>query len=559
MNSANATPLYQYSCAEVLDGHRARLADKKIASLFSDNSMRAEEYCIEAAGLELDYSKNCIDALLLDTLMCMASEAGLDEKRRAMFAGEKINYSENRSVLHTALRDFSNADPKVDGQSIKSEIKDVRNKIKELTSKIHSGVWTGYSGKKIRHIINIGIGGSFLGVKTVLDGLQPWWHDDIETHYVANIDPTDLHQVFKNIEPETSLFIIASKSFSTLETKSNATAARDWMKSQGIPESEIHRHFVAISSNVLAATAFGIAKENIFPMGDWVGGRYSLWSAIGLMIPLATSYDVFERLLRGAGEMDQHFLTAPLSENMPVIMGLLGVWHQNWCGAESHAVLPYDSRLASFPKHLQQMDMESNGKTVSYKGERVNYHTGEIVWGDVGTNGQHAYHQLLHQGSRLIPVDFIVPLKSYNPIGDQHRWLVSHAFAQSQALMNGKSINQAREELSGKGLNKVQLESVARQKAIPGNRPSNVLTMESLSPENLGALIALYEHKVFVQGVLWELNSFDQWGVELGKVLGDKMYQHLSEVIYTDCEDGSTNKLINKYRRVHQQDLSETA
>ncbi|PVZ70217.1 glucose-6-phosphate isomerase [Pelagibaculum spongiae] len=546
--AVNTTPLSQYASAKILAAHRDRLSSQTISGLFASDPRRAETYLISAAGLELDFSKNAIDQPLLKTLAAMAGEAGVAEKRTAMVAGEKINSSENRAVFHTALRDFTNSDPQVDGESIKPGIEDVLQKIRILTSNIHGGKWTGYSGKKIRHIINIGVGGSFLGIKAVLDGLQPWQRDDITTHYIANIDPTELHQVLTNIDAETALFIVASKSFSTLETKLNATAARSWMLEQGVPEQDIHRHFVAISSNISAATAFGIAKDNIFPMGDWVGGRYSLWSAIGLMIPLATSYAVFERLLKGAGAMDQHFLTAPFTENMPVVMALLGIWHQNWLGAESHAVIPYDSRLTTFPKHLQQMDMESNGKTVTRDGEAVHYHTGAVIWGDVGTNGQHAYHQLFHQGSRLVPIDFIVPLQSCNPIGAQHRWLVAHAFAQSQALMQGKNLEQARAELANKGLNESQLESLARQKVIPGNRPSNMLTMDRLTPENLGALVALYEHKVFVQGIIWNLNSFDQWGVELGKVLGNKIFDCLSEDAFSDVEDSSTNRLIKKFK-----------
>ena len=544
------SPLRQYAVSPTLETHCQNLAETPLTQLM-EQPERCRQLTIEAAGLCLDYSRHRITPESLSDLIKLAEEARIEEHRETMFAGSKINTSEQRAVLHTALRNRAQRPVLVEGTDVMPSIQDTLERMRALCQRIHSGEWTGYTGKPIQHIVNIGIGGSFLGVKTALDGLRPFHREGLTAHYVVNVDPADLTATLKVIDPETTLFIVASKSFSTLETRVNAEAAKAWMLEQGMPEQDSQRHFVAVSNNIDKATQFGIAPDNILPLWNWVGGRYSLWSAIGLMIPLMTSFTIFERLLHGAYSMDEHFRIAPLQQNMPVIMALLGIWYSNYFGAQSHAVLTYTSDLEAFPAHLQQMDMESNGKRVTTDGQSVSWQTGPVIWGGVGTNGQHAYHQLLHQGTRLIPVDIIAPMISQTPIGDHQDWLFAHALAQTQALALGCSEEMIRDELAKQGTSQEMINTLAPQKTIPGNKPVSLLVMESLTPETLGALIALYEHKVFVQGVIWGINSFDQFGVELGKVLGDQIFEQLTGHSARNSDDPALNQWVQRYRRVH--------
>ena len=546
--SSPMTPLSHLSSSDKLVELQKQLAGTHLRDLFDEDKQRFDKYTMEAAGLFLDYSKNLINDDVLANLTKMAEEARLPEAINAMFSGEKINNTEGRAVLHTALRYFGTDPIMVDGKDVMPMIRDTHKRMKEITQQVHKGEWKGHTGKPVKHIVNIGIGGSYLGLKTAINALTPYHVEGLEHHYVANIDPNEISEVLRKIDPETTLFIVASKSFGTLETLQNAQAARRFMLEQGCAEADIRKHFVAISTNLKAIDEFGIAQENTLPLWDWVGGRYSLWSTIGLMISLVVGFDNFERLLKGAGEMDNHFKTAPLDKNMPVLMGMLGIWYQNYFGAESHAVISYDYFLRDFPGHLQQMDMESNGKRTTLDGKTVDYQTGAVIWGGTGTNDQHAYHQLLHQGTRLIPVDFVAPATSHNPLGEQHPWLFANAVAQSQAMMQGKTLEEIRDEMLAAGVAAEDVERLAPHKVIPGNRPNNMIVPEKITPEVAGALIALYEQKVFVQGVLWQVNSFDQWGVELGKVLGNRVYDRITEKGATTDQDSSTNGLVNRFK-----------
>ena len=547
--SSPMTPLSHLSSSDKLVELQKQLAGTHLRDLFDEDKQRFDKYTMEAAGLFLDYSKNLINDDVLASLTKMAEEARLPEAINAMFSGEKINNTEGRAVLHTALRYFGTDPVMVDGKDVMPMIRDTHKRMKEITQQVHKGEWKGHTGKPVRHIVNIGIGGSYLGLKTAINALTPYHVEGLEHHYVANIDPNEISEVLRKIDPETTLFIVASKSFGTLETLQNAQAARRFMLEQGCAEADIRKHFVAISTNLKAIDEFGIAQENTLPLWDWVGGRYSLWSTIGLMISLVVGFDNFERLLKGAGEMDNHFKTAPLDKNMPVLMGMLGIWYQNYFDAESHAVISYDYFLRDFPGHLQQMDMESNGKRTTLDGKTVDYQTGAVIWGGTGTNDQHAYHQLLHQGTRLIPVDFVAPATSHNPLGEQHPWLFANAVAQSQAMMQGKTLEEIRDEMLAAGVAAEDVERLAPHKVIPGNRPNNMIVPEKITPEVAGALIALYEQKVFVQGVLWQVNSFDQWGVELGKVLGNRVYDRITEKGATTDQDSSTNGLVNRFKQ----------
>ncbi|WP_448215502.1 glucose-6-phosphate isomerase [Endozoicomonas sp. 2B-B] len=543
------SPIQHLPESSSLETLQQKMAGTHLRELFAADKDRFERYSLEAAGLFLDYSKNLINDDVMSSLMTMAEQARLPEAIKATFRGDKINYTEKRAVLHTALRNFGTDPVMVDGEDVMPKIRDTHKRMKGITDSVHSGEWQGFTGKAIKHIVNIGIGGSYLGLKTVINALTPYHVEGLEHHYVANIDPNEISEVFRRIDPETTLFIVASKSFGTLETLQNAQAARAWMLEKGCAESDIRKHFVAISTNLKAIDEFGIAQENTLPLWDWVGGRYSLWSTIGLMISLVVGFDNFQKLLKGAWEMDKHFAQAPLEKNMPVILGMLGVWYQNYFGSESHAVISYDYFLRDFPGHLQQMDMESNGKQTRRDGSTVNYQTGAVIWGGTGTNDQHAYHQLLHQGTRLIPVDFIAPATSHNPLGEQHPWLFANALAQSQAMMQGKNLDEVREELTKAGISSADIDALAPHKVIPGNRPNNMIVPEKITPEVVGALVALYEQKVFVQGTLWQINSFDQWGVELGKVLGNRVYDRLKESGTTSDQDSSTNGLANRFKR----------
>ncbi|WP_225775319.1 glucose-6-phosphate isomerase [Pseudomonas sp. Marseille-Q5115] len=537
---------------QALKEHRAAMQHFSMREAFQADPERFGTFSLSACGLFLDYSKNLITKETRDLLVQLANEVKLTEAINSMFDGEILNASEGRPALHTALRRPIGDKLKVGGTNIMPEVHKVLGQITELVTRIHDGLWRGYTEKPITDVVNIGIGGSFLGPELVSEALLPYSQKGVRCHYLANIDGSEFHELSAKLRAETTLFIVSSKSFGTLETLKNAQAARAWYLAQGGSEAELHRHFIAVSSNNAAAVAFGIREENIFPMWDWVGGRYSLWSAIGLPIALSIGTANFKELLSGAHTMDQHFQTAPFSSNMPVLLALLGVWYGNFWGAQSHAILPYDHYLRNITKHLQQLDMESNGKSVRQDGSPAVTDTGPVIWGGVGANGQHAYHQLLHQGTQVIPADFIVPVVSFNPVADHHQWLFANCLSQSQALMLGKTRAEAEAELRAKGVAEAEVERLAPHKVIPGNRPSNTLVVERISPRRLGALVAMYEHKVFVQSVVWGINAFDQWGVELGKELGKNVYQRLIGDVEEPAEDASTQGLIDFFRSRHR-------
>jgi glucose-6-phosphate isomerase len=537
---------------QALSDHRKAMQNFSMREAFNEDPQRFNEFTLSSAGLFLDYSKNLITAETRQLLVNLANEVGLKDAIKAQYDGELVNASEGRPALHTALRRPVGDKLLVNGVNVMPEVHKVLNQITDLVGRIHDGLWRGYTEKPITDVVNIGIGGSFLGPELVSEALLSYAQKGVRCHYLANIDGTELHELTSKLRAETTLFIVSSKTFSTLETLKNATAARAWYLAQGGSEAELYRHFIAVSSNNAAAVAFGIREENIFPMWDWVGGRYSLWSAIGLPIALAVGMSNFKELLSGAYTMDQHFQNAPFEQNMPALLGLLGVWYGNFWGAQSHAILPYDHYLRNITKHLQQLDMESNGKSVRQDGVPVNTDTGPVIWGGVGCNGQHAYHQLLHQGTQLIPADFIVPIVSFNPVSDHHQWLYANCLSQSQALMLGKTREEAEAELRAKGLSEDEVQRVAPHKVVPGNRPSNTIVCERISPRRLGALVAMYEHKVFVQSVVWGTNAFDQWGVELGKELGKGVYSRLVGSEETPAEDASTQGLINYFRGRHR-------
>jgi glucose-6-phosphate isomerase len=537
---------------QALRQHREQMADFSMRDAFASDDQRFTRFSLNTCGLLLDYSKNLINDTSLDLLIKLAEQAKLPEAIQAQFKGEKVNASEGRSALHTALRSPIGRRLELDGMDLIPQVHRVLNQMTELVSRIHSGLWRGYSDKPITDVVNIGIGGSFLGPQLVSEALRPFTQRGVRCHYLANIDGSEFRELTARLAPETTLFIVSSKSFSTLETLKNALAARDWYLALGGPESELHKHFIAVTSNQPAAVAFGIKAENIFPMWDWVGGRYSLWSAIGLPIALAIGVSNFKELLAGAYAMDQHFSQAPMARNMPVLMAMLGIWYGNFWDARSQAILPYDHYLRNFTKHLQQLDMESNGKSVRQDGSPVNFSTGPVIWGGVGCNGQHAYHQLLHQGTQMIPADFIVPVNSFSPLADHHQWLFANCLSQAQALMHGKTREEAEAELRAQGLSDAEVQRLAPHKVIPGNRPSNILVMNRVAPFNLGALVALYEHKVFVQSALWGTNAFDQWGVELGKELGKGVYQRLTGELSSPAGDASTQGLIQHFRDRHR-------
>lgn len=537
---------------QALTEHRTAMQDFTLRKAFADDPQRFQRFNIEACGLHLDYSKNLIGQDTLELLVRMAEEAHLSDAIEAMFRGDAINASEQRPALHTALRRPLGDKVIVGDRDIMPEVHQVLHRMTELTGQIHEGQWRGYTGKPITDVVNIGIGGSFLGPKLVSEALLPFAQQGVRCHYLANIDGSEFHELTARLDAETTLFIVSSKSFGTLETLKNAQAARAWFLAQGGSEQNLCRHFIAVSSNIAAATEFGISEENILPMWDWVGGRYSLWSAIGLPIALSIGISDFKELLSGAYGMDLHFRESPFAHNIPVILGLLGVWYGHFWGAKSLAILPYDFYLRNITDHLQQLDMESNGKSVRQDGQPVSVGTGPVIWGGVGCNGQHAYHQLLHQGTQFIPADFIVPVSSHHPVADHHQWLYANCLSQSQALMRGKTLAEAEAELRAKGLSEQEVQRLAPHKVIPGNRPSNTIVMENMTPRRLGALIAMYEHKVYVQSVIWGINAFDQWGVELGKELGQAVYSRLVTVDTTTSEDSSTQGLIDFFRSHHR-------
>ncbi|WPC05824.1 glucose-6-phosphate isomerase [Pseudomonas benzenivorans] len=537
---------------QALQDHRARLQNFSMREAFNSDPERFDRLSLSSCGLFLDYSKNLITGETRDLLVRLARDCGLQRAIDALFDGEAVNASENRPALHTALRRPIGDRVLVDGVDVMPEVHRVLHQMTELVGKVHDGLWRGYSEKPITDVVNIGIGGSFLGPQLVSEALLPFAQRGVRCHYLANIDGSSFHELAARLRAETTLFIVSSKSFGTLETLKNAQAARRWYLAQGGSEAELYRHFIAVTSNQEAAVAFGIHEENILPMWDWVGGRYSLWSAIGLPIAMSIGMSNFKELLSGAYSMDQHFREAPFEQNMPVLLALLGIWYGNFWSAQTQAILPYDHYLRNITKHLQQLDMESNGKRVLQDGAPAPCATGPVIWGGVGCNGQHAYHQLLHQGTLLIPADFIVPVVSYNPVADHHQWLYANCLSQSQALMRGKTLEEAEAELRAQGLDEDEVRRLAPHKVIPGNRPSNTLVLERVSPRRLGALVALYEHKVFAQSAIWGINAFDQWGVELGKELGKNVYSRLLGAEQSTAEDQSTQGLIDFFRARHR-------
>ncbi|MDX1724536.1 MAG: glucose-6-phosphate isomerase [Pseudomonas sp.] len=551
-HSSSSSDVTRLASWQALVAHRDQLDGFSLRQAFAADPQRFAKFSLNDCGLFLDYSKNLIDTRTRELLVGLAREAGLPQAIEGLFDGALVNGSEQRPALHTALRRPIGDRVLVDGIDVMPEVQRVLNRMSELVGKVHNGLWRGYTEKPITDVVNIGIGGSFLGPQLVSEALLPFAQRGVRCHYLANIDGSSFHELAAKLHAETTLFIVSSKTFNTLETLKNAQAARSWYLAQGGSEGELHRHFMAVSSNRKAAMAFGIREENILPMWDWVGGRYSLWSAIGLPIAMSIGISNFKELLAGAYRMDQHFQSAPFERNMPVLLALLGIWYGNFWGAQSHAILPYDHYLRNITKHLQQLDMESNGKRVRQDGSAVSTASGPVIWGGVGCNGQHAYHQLLHQGTALIPADFIVPVSSYNPVADHHQWLFANCLSQSQALMLGKSRDEAEAELRSQGLDEDEVRRLAPHKVIPGNRPSNTLVLERVSPGRLGALIALYEHKVFAQSAIWGTNAFDQWGVELGKQLGQGVYARLVGSEQDAAEDGSTQGLIDFFRGRHR-------
>ncbi len=521
----------------------------RLHELFEEDPDRFKKYSLQFEDILVDFSKNIINDEGVKLLVELANEIELGEAIHAMFSGERINRTEDRAVLHTALRNRSGDPVLCNGEDVMPEINRVLDQMKEFSTAILTGTWKGYSGKAITDIVNIGIGGSDLGPYMVTEALKPYW-TTVTPHFVSNVDGTHLVETVKTLDPETTLFIIASKTFTTQETMTNAASARQWFLDKTNGEGVVAKHFVAVSTNSKEVTAFGIAPENMFVFWDWVGGRYSLWSSIGLSICCTIGFDNFVKMLEGAHAMDQHFRTQPFEKNIPVILGLLGIWYNNFFGASSEAILPYDQYLHRFAAYFQQGNMESNGKSVDRDGAPVIYQTGPIIWGEPGTNGQHAFYQLIHQGTKLIPCDFIAPVFSHNPIGDHHEKLLSNFFAQTEALMNGKSREDVVRELQAAGMSADDIDFQAPYRVFDGNRPSNSILFRQLTPRTLGSLIAMYEHKIFVQGVIWNIYSFDQWGVELGKVLAKKILPELANAEETTAHDGSTNGLINYFKRL---------
>jgi len=534
---------------KALQAHAAATRASPLRDLFTQNPKRGEIFSIRWQDLLLDYSKNWITTETLVLLRTLLQEAKVEELRDRMFRGEKINSTENRSVLHIALRRPTHQPLKVDGQDVMPEVEKVRQQMKTFSEKVRSGEWKGYTGQPISHIVNLGIGGSDLGPVMVTEALKPYARRDLKLHFVSNIDSTHLAEALRTCQPATTLFLVASKTFTTQETLTNAHSARKWFLEEARDEKHIAKHFVALSTNEPEVKKFGIDPANMFPFWDWVGGRYSLWSAIGLSIVLSIGYERFAELLAGAHAMDEHFLKTPAEQNLPMTLALLGVWYNNFHGAQTHAILPYDQYLHRFPAYFQQGDMESNGKRVDREGKLVAWDTGPIIWGEPGTNGQHAFYQLIHQGTKLIPCDFLASVETFNPMGSHHDILLANFFAQTEALMKGKTEAEARKELEKDSLKGEALEKLLPHKVFPGNRPTNSILVQRFDPKTLGALIALYEHKIFVQGAIWNINSYDQMGVELGKQLAKKIEPELSKPGLVTSHDSSTNLLINDYKK----------
>ena len=532
-----------------LQDHASATRDVQMRDLFAKDPRRAETFSLRWHDILLDYSKNRITAETLSLLHQLLKEAKVGDLRDRMFRGEKINLTENRAVLHIALRRPADQPLTVDGHNIMPEVEKVRQQMKVFSEKVRSGEWKGYTGQPVSNIVNLGIGGSDLGPVMVTEALKPYARRDLRLHFVSNIDSTHLAETLRTCHPANTLFLVASKTFTTQETLTNAHSARKWFLEESRDEKHIAKHFVALSTNEAEVRKFGIDPANMFPFWDWVGGRYSLWSAIGLSIALSIGYERFAELLAGAHAMDEHFLKTPAGQNLPMTLAMLGIWYNNFHGAQTHAILPYDQYLHRFPAYFQQGDMESNGKRVDREGKPVAWDTGPIIWGEPGTNGQHAFYQLIHQGTKLIPCDFLASVETFNPMGKHHDILLANFFAQTEALMKGKTETEARSELEKEGLKGEALEKLLPHKVFPGNRPTNSILVQRFDPKTLGALIALYEHKIFVQGAVWNINSYDQMGVELGKQLAKKIEPELEKSGSVSSHDSSTNLLINDYKR----------
>lgn len=537
------TQLPSYSA---LVNHSENLASQSISKMFDSDTDRAEDFVISAAGLTLDYSKALLDRPTREALLQLAADAQWQVKVQAMRNGEAINETENRAALHTLLR--ASTDNNL--PDLYAQVRDTRSLMKQWANRINDGQLAGFSGQTITDVVNIGIGGSDLGPRLATEALTPY-HSNVACHYVANVDPADIQETLLNLSPASTLFVVCSKSFQTEETLTNGLAAKSWLMSAGASTEDLEKHFLAITTNLEAAADFGVPAANCLPIWDWVGGRYSVWSAVGLSTAIAVGWDNFSQFLRGAEEMDQHFQSAPAEENLPLLLSLLEVWYCNFLGADNHVVLPYSQHLQKLPDFLQQLTMESNGKSVAVDGTPLNYGTAPVLWGAAGTIGQHSFHQLLHQGTRLCPVDFILPLTTHTGMAEQHRMLVANCLAQSRALMIGRSGEEAEQALLERGVKKEEAEKLASHLAMPGNRPNNVITMGSLSPTTLGALLALYEHRTFCSAILWGINPFDQWGVELGKEIGVEVLNLMSDQqsSKSDDMDASTDRLIESWRR----------
>lgn len=533
----------------LLQAHYNKIQSLHLHDLFKNDPDRFSKFCIISGDLLFDYSKNRITPESIKLLIQLAEECRVKEAAEAMFSGKKINETENRAVLHSALRNFSGNPVYYEGKDIMPQVKNVLQKMKDFCNTIQSAEWKGYTGKKIRSVVNIGIGGSDLGPYMVTEALKPYWLPDIETYFISNVDGTQIAETLKKVNAEETLFLVASKTFTTQETMTNAFTAREWFLQSARDEKHIAKHFAALSTNEKEVVQFGIDKTNMFEFWDWVGGRYSLWSAIGLSIALTIGYDHFEELLRGAHDADIHFREEPFEKNIPVLMALISTWYINFFGVQTEAILPYDQYMHRFAAYFQQGNMESNGKSADRNGVPVNYATGPVIWGEPGTNGQHAFYQLLHQGTVIIPSDFIAPAISHNPIGDHHVKLLANFFAQTEALMNGKTATAVREELVKAGKNEEEIKQLLPFKVFPGNRPTNTFLVKKITPFSLGQLIAFYEHKIFVQGVIWNIFSFDQWGVELGKQLAHNILPELQQNKPVSTHDSSTNGLINYFKK----------
>jgi glucose-6-phosphate isomerase len=541
------TPLDESPTWRALIDHFGAVHRLEMREMFEQDPERFQRFSARLDGLLFDYSKNRLTKRTLELLLDLADEAGLRDATAAMFDGSPINWTEARSVLHVALRNRSNSPVFVDGEDVMPAVNSVLNQMERFSSEVRDGTWLGATGRPVKTVVSIGIGGSDLGPVMITEALRPYC-DGPEVRFVSNVDASDFVETVRGLDPADTLFIVASKTFTTQETMTNAETARRWLV-ESLGEGAVSRHFVALSTNRSAVEAFGIDPANMFEFWDWVGGRYSSWSAIGLSIALAVGFENFAELLDGAHRMDRHFVEAPFDRNIPVLMALIGVWYVNFFGAASHAVLPYDQYLHRFPAYLQQLDMESNGKSVNREGMMVSYYTGPIVWGEPGTNGQHAFFQLVHQGTRLVPCDFIGCVRSHNDVGDHHRKLLANFLAQTEALMRGRTETEVREELTARGIRGDDLETLVPHKVFEGNRPTNTILLDELNPRTLGMLIAAYEHKIFVQGTIWRINSFDQWGVELGKVLASAILDEetrllAGEAVDLSDHDGSTVGLL---------------